>query len=133
MLFNRIKDWMNRNPRRTVIALVVILFANFLGVLIYTMVTFERANTIEQQTIKDKEQKSDNIGLIEKGIPSGNSMSFGEFRKIGKLKDSLESLMEKGIKSREDTLLFLRIIEQYRKIDPTIDEDFKKIDSMTNN
>jgi len=133
MLFDRIKEWMNLHPRKTVIALMVILFVNFLGVLIYTVLTYEKVDTIEQQTAREDHNDRDNIGLIEQEMPRGNTLMFDEFRKVSKLKDSLEMLMEKGITTREDTLLFLRIVEQYRKVDPTIDEDFKKIDSMTNN
>ena len=50
--------------------------------------------------------------------PTGVPFTFENYFEMKKMKDSLDYLMSKKPLSRNDTLLFIRICQQYSKLDP---------------
>ncbi len=49
---------------------------------------------------------------------TGAAFTFGNFIEMKRMKDSLDYLLSKKILSKNDTLLFIRICQQYSKLDP---------------
>lgn len=60
--------------------------------------------------------------------PSGAQYSLQNYQIMTKLKDTLEYLMAKGDRlTKDDTLIFLRVVDQFHKIDPTMFETVMSI------
>lgn len=59
-----------------------------------------------------------NISLFNSNKKGGAEFSIGNFVRINKLKDSLDYLMQKPQLTASDSLLFIRVCEEYSKLDP---------------
>jgi hypothetical protein len=123
--YQSIKALAERNPKITVIAMLAFATIN-------VVIMFYIVNTAPPLPLIPK-----NIG---KAITDNNtgrsepvSFNFSNFMKISKLKDSMDYLMKQPHLSKKDSLLFIRICDEYAKLDPTFFKQVKEAIHKKNN
>ena len=114
--YARFKNRMQRRPKKTMLILLSIATANF-AILLFIV------NHSKKPTIGLAYQKT-KMALFTSS--PGVDFSISNYMKLKDLKDSLELVMHKQTMTREDTLLFIRIYEQYEKIDPDFSKQLNK-------
>ena len=114
--YARFKNRIQRRPKRTLLILLFIATANF--ALLLFVVNHSKKPTIGLAYQKTK------MALFTSG--PGVDFSISNYLKLKDLKDSLEIIMHKQTMTREDTLLFIRIYQQYEKVDPDFSKQLNK-------
>ena len=111
--FNSFRKFVEKKPYRTLGWMIAIAMAN-LSVLIFVSYTrtpvepgFSKANLTKLKSSALPASKS-----------TGVAFTFGNFIEMNRMKDSLDYLLSKKALSKNDTLLFIRICQQYSKLDP---------------
>lgn len=113
------KNRMQKRPRKTLVILLFIATVNFL-ILLFVV------NHSKKPTIGLAYQKTKMV-LFNNGTDI--NFSIPNYFKMKDLKDSLELVMHKQKMTKDDTLLLIRIYQQYATIDPDF---FKQLNKYTN-
>jgi len=109
--YRRARAYLEARPRKTIIWMMVIALSNF-GLWMY----IAHKHPVKDFSIADMpfNKVKEKLVLDKSAVP----FSLANYMAISKLKDSLNYLLSKKELSREDTLLFIRIAQQYERIDP---------------
>jgi|GWRWMinimDraft_13_1066021.scaffolds.fasta_scaffold12920_2 hypothetical protein len=112
---HRVREIANANPRKTV-AIILAGVALNVGMVIYLseksrQQPFSYTNLSPAKVVGRDWEK---VNLQAADIP----FTWKNYQQITALKDSLEYLMGKANRNKEDTLLFIRIFERYAELDP---------------
>jgi hypothetical protein len=113
----KIKALAQKNPKRTITAMVVFATLNFL-LMVYLVNSRPATALIPKdigKTITESNQRKSQAAAF----------SIPNYIKISKLKDSLDYLIRLPALTKNDSLLFIRICEEYTKLDPTF---FKQVE-----
>lgn len=114
-LYNKVKAFTKKHPKQTVIGMLVLATLNIL-VMLYVV------HSKPPSTLMPKDFKG--ISNISQPNNSQADFSIPNYLKISKLKDSLDYLMKKSTLTKGDSLLFMRICDEYSKLDPAF---FKQV------
>ena len=126
-----IRSAANQRPRLTAAILLAFAVVNF-GLLLLTG-SADRARAFDypwkgRQSVdgmfKDK--------VSDQGQAPSIPYSLRNFLAMRSIRDSLELLRTKGFRSREDTLLFLRIMERYARLDTAFARQVAEAQSRDN-
>ena len=117
--YTRFKSKMQKRPKKTMAILLFIATANFMILLF--VVNHSKKPTIGLAYQKTKMVLFNNNADVNFSIPN--------YFKMKELKDSLELVMHKEKMTKDDTLLLIRIYQQYATIDPDF---FKQLNKYTN-
>jgi hypothetical protein len=116
--YNTFKQVVEKKPYKTLGIMITISVIN-LSVLLFMSY---RSSSVDLGFSKMNFSKIKSSTLSTPG-PTNVPFTFENYFQIKKLKDSLDYLMSKKPLSKNDTLLFIRICQQYSKLDP----QFKQI------
>ena len=114
--YTSFKNHIQRKPKRTLLILLFIATVNF--ALLLFVVNHSKRPTIGLAYQKTK------MALLTNS--PGINFSISNYLKLKDLKDSLDMIMHKQNMTKEDTLLFIRICQQYEKVDPDFFKQLNK-------
>jgi hypothetical protein len=116
--FEKLRSHAEKNPKRTIIAMLLFATANFF-LMVYLV------NSRPSTPLIPK-----NISSITSNNKGNNyqaaAFSISNYRKISKLKDSLDYLIKLPQLTKNDSLLFIRICDEYSKLDPAFFKSVKQ-------
>lgn len=111
----RVREIANAHPRKTVAIILAAVSLNVSLVIYLSEKTrqqpFSYTNLSPAKVVNRQWEK---VNLQAADIP----FTWKNYQQISALKDSLEYLMGKANRNKEDTLLFIRIFERYAELDP---------------
>ena len=110
--FNQIKSYAEKKPYRTLAFMIAIAIINLMFLI---FCSYKKASDNPGFSKINFEKTRENI--ISSPI-SDIPFTLSNYMAVKSLKDSLDYLMAKKQLTREDTLLFIRICQQYSKLDP---------------
>lgn len=123
--YERIKAFAQQRPKKTIAAMLLFATLNFL-LMVYVVnsrpATSLIPKNIESAIMKSNQRKS-----------SGAPFSISNYMKITKLKDSLDYLIKLPSLTKSDSLLFIRICDEYSKLDPAFSKQVKEAIHKKNN
>lgn len=119
--YNTFKQVVERKPYKTLGVMITISVVN-LSVLFFMPYSSSSVNSGISQMNFTK-LKSSALSTPE---PTNVPFTFENYFQMKKLKDSLDYLMSKKPLSKNDTLLFIRICQQYSKLDPQFKQIIQK-------
>ena len=127
----RLRATANRRPKTTATLLLAFALVNFALLLMTGASNGTRAfeypwkgrRSVEGM-FKDK--------VLDQGHAPSIPYSLRNFLAMRSIRDSLELLRTKGFRSREDTLLFLRIMERYASLDTAFARQVAEAQSRDN-
>lgn len=109
---NRIKSLAEKKPYRTLALMIAIAILNLMLLIFWS---YRKAPVnFGFSKINFEKTKESIMSSSRSDIP----FTLGNYMEVKSLKDSLDYLMSKKQLTREDTLLFIRICQQYSKLDP---------------
>lgn len=114
----RFKSFVQKRPKKVLAGMLLIATVNF-ALMVYIVSRKTTTSLIPAGTI--------NSGF--QNLPANNggaAFNISNYLKISKLKDSLDYLIKKPTLTKEDSLLFIRICEEYSKLDPAFFEQVNK-------
>ena len=115
----RVREMANAHPRKTVAIILAAVSLN-VGMVIY-LSEKTRREPFSYTTISPVKVVGNDWGKVNlqaADIP----FTWKNYQQVSALKDSLEYLMGKANRNKEDTLLFIRIFERYAELDPAFAE-----------
>jgi hypothetical protein len=115
--YERFKAIVQKRPKLTLV--FMLLFASLNFVLMVYLVNRKPAPTLLPKGLNANP-------FSIPGKNNGASFSIPNYLKISKLKDSLNYIMKKPQLSKKDSLLFIRICEEYSKLDPAFFQEVNK-------
>lgn len=124
-LYERIKYSAEKSPKKTIVGMLLFATLNFL-LMIY-IVNSRPATSLIPKNIESTVLKSNQRRT------SGADFSISNYVKITRLKDSLDYLMKLPALTKSDSLLFIRICDEYTKLDPTFSKQVKNALNKKNN
>ena len=110
--FNQIKSYAEKKPYRTLTFMIAIAIINLMFLI---FCSYKKAPDNPGFSKINFEKTRENI------MPSPMSdipFTLSNYMAVKNLKDSLDYLISKKKLTKEDTLLFIRICQQYSKLDP---------------
>lgn len=109
--YERIKILAEKSPKKTAILMLLFAFVNVV-LMLYIVYTKPPISLIPKNITKA-------ISITNERENNTAAFSLSNYLKISKLKDSLDYLMKLPTLTKSDSLLFIRICDQYTKFDPT--------------
>ncbi|HEX8355866.1 MAG TPA: hypothetical protein VF610_00555, partial [Segetibacter sp.] len=124
--YEKLQLFARKNPRRTATGMLVFASLNF--VLMVYMVNRKPAAPLVPKEL------GKSIAEFNKKESSAAPFTISNYMKITKLKDSLDYLIKLPKLTKSDSLLFVRICDEYAKLDPTFFNQVKEaINKKKNN
>lgn len=131
-LFNNVNSYAVNNKKRFILILLSIVVVNFLVAMYFNYRSLSSTNS-SIDTLLSAQPK--NLGFDDSKDVSGHiddDISVIDYYRLTKLQDTLQTLMNTGLKTSKDTATFLRIYKEFEKIDPSIKDDIKSINKQIN-
>jgi hypothetical protein len=104
-----VTTYAKRNPKRTFFLMITMVIANILILFFFTD-AFKTKETINGSKFPDSKYGKNN------GIIPNIKVSFENIRKVKAMKDTLNYLMTLKQMSYQDTLTFVRVMDEFQKI-----------------
>lgn len=111
----RVRDIANAHPRKTVAIILAAVSLNVGMVIFLSEKTRQQPfsyTNLSPAKVVGRDWEKVNLQAVD--IP----FTWKNYQQVSALKDSLEYLMGKANRNKEDTLLFIRIFERYAELDP---------------
>lgn len=129
-----VTTYAKNNPKKTFLLMIAVVIINIIFLFLFTD-AFKPRKGIELNNLKFEQFKSGN----QNGAVPEITVSFGNIRKVRMIKDSLAYLMSLPAMTFQDTLTFIRMMDEFHSISsgtsgiPEIKlDDLRKIKSFNN-
>lgn len=129
-LFNNINNYAVNNRKRFVLILLSIVIVNFCVALFYNYKSLTSTNSSLDTLLDAKPKNFDAESSNNISNPIDDDISLIDYYRITKLQDTLQNLINKGLRTPSDTATFLRIYKEFEKIDPSIKDDIQSINKQ---
>lgn len=106
-----------KNPKLTIAMMLLFATVNFL-IMLYVVNSRPAKSLIPKDIIK-------NISRTEQRQSA--PYTIANYMKVSELKDSLDYLMRLPKLTKTDSLLFIKICDEYAKLDPSFSQSLKKV------
>lgn len=104
-----VTTYAKRNPKKTFSLMITIVIANILVLFFFT-------NAFKTKEVNNRTRFPDTKSVRNKGALPDIEVSFENIRKVKAMKDTLNYLMSLQQMSYQDTLTFVRVMDEFQKI-----------------
>ena len=116
--YEQFRHFVQKRPKKVLLGMLLFATLNF-GLMLYMINRDPPAPLVPPDIARNSTERGTRPNI-------GAEFSISNYMKISKLKDSLDYLMKKKSLSGEDSLLFIRICNEYSKLDPDFSQQVNK-------